>query len=290
MTKIIVTGGAGFIGSNLCKQLAEYPDNEVLSIDNYFTGSVKNHALEKVIYAKGEAKDINSIAYNFGFEDADYVFHFGEYSRVEQSYDDIQFTFQMNQQLIKVLEFCRFKNAKLIYSGSSTKFSPEGKALSPYAWTKATNTELVKSYDDWFGIDYAIVYFYNVFGPNEISEGSYATLIAKFNEAMKQGKDLTVVSPGTQQRNFTHVADVVRALELVSKHGYGDGYGIGNETAYTVLEVAQAFGGTITMLPERKGNRMIASVETQKTKELGWEARNSLLDYIEQLKMNTKYS
>lgn len=283
MAKIIVTGGSGFIGSNLCKKLSE--NHRVLSIDNYFTGSVKNHH-PGVAYARGEAKDITKLAYDHGFADADYVFHFGEYSRVEQSYDDIQFTFLMNQQLIKVLEFCRFKNAKLIYSGSSTKFAAEGKALSPYAWTKATNTDLVKTYADWFDIDYAIVYFYNVYGPGEISTGEYSTLIAKFNELMNKRKPLTVVSPGTQERNFTHVDDVVEALELVSERGQGDGYGIGNETAYDVLSVAQAFGGPIEMLPERRGNRMSAPVLTDKTKSLGWEAKRNLLDYINKLNEN----
>lgn len=285
MAKIIITGGAGFIGSNLCKRLAENKDNRVLSIDNYFTGSVANHH-PGVTYCHGEAKDITKLAYDHGFADSDYVFHFGEYSRVEQSYDDIQFTFLMNQQLIKVLEFCRFKNAKLIYSGSSTKFADEGKALSPYAWTKATNTDLVKTYAKWFGIDYVIVYFYNVYGPGEISTGEYSTLIAKFNQLMVEGKPLSVVSPGTQKRNFTHIDDVVEALEIVSERGQGDGYGIGCETAYDVLSVAKAFGGPIEMVPGRRGNRMSAPVHSDKTKALGWEAKYNLLDYINKLNEN----
>lgn len=286
MANVVVTGGAGFIGSNLCEFLVKDPNNSVWSVDNYFTGSVENH-IEGVTYFDACASDIETLDLP---DKIDYVFHFGEYSRVEQSFEDIEMVFAFNGQgIIKVLQFCNTHGAKLIYSGSSTKFAHgevEGKYQSPYAWTKATNTDLVQAYAQWFDVDYAIAYFYNVFGKREISEGQYATLIARFTTMMRNGKDLTVVSPGTQERNFTHISDVVRALDLISKRGSGDGYGIGNETAYTVLDVAKAFGGDITMLPPRRGNRLSASVEAEKTKALGWEATYSLLDYIDQLKKN----
>lgn len=282
--KILCTGGAGFVGSHLCERLAKDPKNKVVSLDNYFTGSKANH-VENVHYVEGSTQDINSL---IGF-DPDYVYHLGEYSRVEQSFDDIRQVLDYNKQgTIEVLEFVRKTKAKLIYSGSSTKFADEsdGYVQSPYAWSKASNTELVKNYGTWFGINYAITYFYNCYGPREIATGKYATLIAKFSEKMKNNEPLTVVTPGSQLRNFTHVNDIVDALVLIGEHGSGDEYGIGDPTAYSVLNVANMFGGKIEMLEPRLGNRMSAKVVSDKTKALGWSPKHNLRDYIETLKMN----
>ena len=281
---ILVTGGAGFIGSHLCKRLAEDPNNTVVSLDNYFTGSESNH-VSNVTYLKGNTTDIEKLV-NFT---PSFIYHLGEYSRVEQSFDDIETVWEFNKQgIFAVLQFCRKTGAKLIYAGSSTKFADDGlgRSQSPYAWTKASNTELVMNYGDWFSIPYAIVYFYNVYGEREISQGKYATLIALFTEKMKQGQPLTVVSPGEQQRNFTHIDDIVNGLILVGESGYGDEFGIGSPEAFTILEVAQLFGGAIEMLPERKGNRMAADVVTQKTQALGWKPQKSLTTHIQLLKNN----
>lgn len=281
---ILVTGGAGFIGSHLCKRLAEDPNNTVVSLDNYFTGSESNH-VSNVTYLKGNTTDIEKLV-NFT---PSFIYHLGEYSRVEQSFDDIEKVWEFNKQgIFAVLQFCRKTGAKLIYAGSSTKFADDGlgRSQSPYAWTKASNTELVMNYGDWFSIPYAIVYFYNVYGEREISQGKYATLIALFTEKMKQGQPLTVVSPGEQQRNFTHIDDIVNGLILVGESGYGDEFGIGSPEAFTILEVAQLFGGAIEMLPERKGNRMAADVVTQKTQALGWKPQKSLTTHIQLLKNN----
>lgn len=280
--KILVTGGAGFIGSNLCERLAEDKDNEVYSLDNYFTGSEKNH-VDNVTYIKGNTESIEQLV-NFV---PDYIYHLGEYSRVEQSFDDIETVWEYNKKgTFAVLQFCRKTNAKLIYAGSSTKFGDNGlgRCQSPYSWTKASNTELVENFGAWFNIPYAIVYFYNVYGNREIRTGKYATLIAKFTEKMKKNEVLTVVRPGEQKRNFTHIEDVVDALILVGENGYGDEFGIGNHEAYTINEVAELFGGQVEMLPERKGNRMSAGVFTKKTEELGWSATKSLKDYVAELK------
>jgi len=154
---------------------------------------------------------------------------------------------------------------------------------SPYAWTKASNTELVENYGNWFGVQYAIVYFYNVYGGREISTGKYATLIALFKECYKNNKPLTVVSPGTQLRNFTHIDDIISGLVLVGNNGEGDNYGIGCSQSYSVLDVAKMFGSEIKMLPERKGNRMSASVVCDKTKNLGWSERKSIKNYINEI-------
>lgn len=282
--KILVTGGAGFVGSHLCERLAQGPNNQVVSLDNYFTGSEANH-LPGVTYIRGSTAQIDQL---IDFT-PDYIYHLGEYSRVEQSFDDIEKVWEFNKQgIFAVLQFCRKTGAKLIYAGSSTKFGDGGlgRSQSPYAWTKASNTELVENYGDWFNIPYAIVYFYNVYGKREIATGKYATLIALFTEKMKANETLTIVSPGTQKRNFTHVDDIVDGLVMVGENGYGDEFGIGSPESFTILEVAELFGGKIEMLPERKGNRMTADVVTDKTQALGWSPKRKLADYIAHLKEN----
>lgn len=279
---VLVIGGAGFIGSHLCEMLAKDPKYVVYSLDNYFTGSVNNH-VNNVTYIKGSTLDIDRL---IDFR-PDYVYHLGEYSRVEQSFEDVYTVWQFNKQgTFLVLEFCRRHESKLIYAGSSTKFGDgnKGKSQSPYAWTKSSNTELVVNYGDWFGLNYAIVYFYNVYGKREISEGRYATLIALFKAKMMKGETLTVVAPGTQKRNFTHIDDIISGLILVGEKGYGDEFGIGSPESYSVLEIAQMFGGSIEMLPERRGNRMQADVITEKTKMLGWTSKRSIKNYIEEFK------
>jgi UDP-glucose 4-epimerase len=283
MPKILVTGGAGFVGSHLCERLVSL-GHEVTSLDNYFTGSRDNH-VDGVTYIKGETIDINSIS----ISDHQIVYHLGEYSRVEQSFDDLDLVWRFNKLgTYEVLQYIRNTGAKLIYSGSSTKFADvtDGYIPSPYTWSKASNTELVKQYAEWFGIDYAITYFYNVYGKREIKEGKYATLIAKYKTLAAAGQPLPVVLPGTQKRNFTHIDDIVDALVLIGEYGHGDEYGIGSPEAFTVLEVAELFGLPIEHLEPRKGNRMSAKVLTDNTANLGWSARRDLKTYINNLSKN----
>ena len=276
---VLVTGGAGFIGSHLCEALSNSGNYEVFSLDNYFTGSEDNH-IKGVTYITGNSADIDSL---IDFK-PDYIYHLGEYSRVEQSFEDIELVWKFNKDgIFAVLEFCRKTKAKLIYAGSSTKFGDGGlgRSQSPYAWSKATNTELVKNYGSWFGVKYAITYFYNVYGLREISQGKYATLIALFKEKQKNNEPLTVVSPGTQKRNFTHVDDIIKGIILVGEKGEGDDYGIGSPESFSILEIANMFpNAKINMLPERPGNRMEAELMTQKTQDLGWESKNKVIDYI----------
>lgn len=284
MSNVLVTGGAGFVGSHLCEKLVDLR-HEVTSLDNYFTGSTKNH-VEGVDYISGSTEDINDI---FRTRSFDLVFHLGEYSRVEQSFDDFDLVWKFNKLgTHEVLKYVGRTNAKLVYSGSSTKFSDttDGYVQSPYAWSKASNTEYVKQYCEWNNIDYAITYFYNVYGKREISEGKYATLIAKYKTLARQGGDLPVVLPGTQLRNFTHINDIVDGLILIGEYGHGDEYGIGSPTSYSVLDVAKMFGNTIEYLEPRKGNRMSARVLTEKTRNLGWLPKYNLNTYIETLKNN----
>ena len=282
--KILITGGAGFIGSHLCERLIQQGNYEIYSLDNYSTGTELNH-VPGVTYLIGETKDI---AKHVNFH-VDLVYHLGEYSRVEQSFFEIQKVWEYNKLgTFSVLEFCRKNACKIIYAGSSTKFGDGGlgRSQSPYGWTKASNTELVENYSKWFDIPFAIVYFYNVYGKREIRFGKYATLIAIFAEKMRKNDPLTVVSPGIQKRNFTNVEDIISGLIMVGERGYGDEFGIGSPEAYSVLEIAQIFGGEITMLPERKGNRLSADVITEKTRKLGWAPVHSIKQYIEQLRKN----
>jgi UDP-glucose 4-epimerase len=277
---ILITGGAGFIGSHLCESLAK--ENQVVCLDNYSTGTIMNH-VEGVTYVTGDTYEIQTKI----TVKPDIVFHLGEYSRVEQSFDDMALVWKSNKLgTFEVLEFCRANSSKLVYAGSSTKFGDGGlgRSQSPYGWTKASNTELVINYGHWFSLNYAITYFYNVYGPREIKTGKYATLIGLYSEKMRRRQPLGVVNPGSQLRNFTYVKDVVNALHLVAVDGYGDEFGIGHEDSYSVRQIAELFGGEIEVLESRRGNRLSAELMTDKTKSLGWRPEMSIDKYIEVLR------
>ena len=276
MNTILVTGGAGFIGTHLCKRLKE-EGHRVISLDNYFTGTRLNR-VEGVEYREGHAKDAEKLVP----ETPDIIYHLAEYARPEKSFEDIAMVWDLNMVgTFGILEFWRKKKCKLVYAGSSTKFADGGmgRDQSPYAWTKAANTELVRNYGVWFGLPYAITYFYNVFGPGERA-GKYGTLIEIFRQKFLAGEQLNVTSPGTQRRNFTHIDDVVDGILLVGEKGTGDDFGLGNEKDYSVLEIAEMFGAPVAMMPEVPGNRMKGYIDTSKMRELGWVAKRSIEEYI----------
>lgn len=278
----LVTGGAGFVGSHLCKRLLK-DGYKVISLDNYFTGSKDNH-IKGVTYRRGHTKNIA----RYIKETPDVIYHLGEYSRVEVSLKEPKLVWDLNVAgTFGVLEFWRAKKCKLVYAGSSTKFADGGlgRVQSPYAWTKASNTELVTNYGHWYSLPYAITYFYNVYGPGERS-GKYGTVIEIFKQKCEAGKPLTVVAPGTQKRIFTHVDDIVDGLVLVGKKGMGDEFGLGHSNSFSIKEIADMFGTSVTMLPEREGNRMDSNLDTTKSHVLGWKAKRHVKDYIRNIKKN----
>ncbi len=284
---VIVTGGAGLIGQSLIELLL--PKYRVVSRDNDCIGSEKNH-IEGAEYVKGHTKDIESL---LGKENPVIIFHLGEYSRVEQSFADVALVWDLNVEgTFRVLEYWRKRGqadekCKLVYAGSSTKFADGGlgRDQSPYAWMKASNTELVRNYGHWFYLSYAITYFYNNYGPRELSEGPYASVIGRFKKLYEAGEPITVVAPGTQKRNFTHVEDTARALLMIGEKGEGAEYGIGSPESYSILEIAKMFSEDISMLPERKGNRLESIIDTSRIeKEFGWKPKHSVRDYIASLK------
>lgn len=279
---VLCTGGAGFIGSNLIERLSKMDSVEsIVSVDNYSTGSKNNHIeSDKVIYLNESTSRIKYL--DFG-QPVDLIFHLGEYSRVEQSFEDLNTVFDSNTVgTFEVVKYAKSVGAKLIYAGSSTKFGDIGENSSPYAFSKAQNTKFVKNFSEWYNLNYAIVYFYNVYGKREISTGKYATLIAKFLDMAKRGEKVIVTSPGTQVRNFTNVDDTVDALLLIAASGQGDDYGIGSDQLFSVLDVVKMIGCEWDFGEHKRGNRMSASVICDKTKALGWAPKRSLRDYINQ--------
>lgn len=260
--KILVVGGAGFIGSHLCERLK---DNEVVSLDNYSTGKGENE-ISGVKYIRTDSDYIENIP------KPDIIYHLGEYSRVLTSFEDIEQVIESNCiGTLKVLEYCRKNKVRLIYAGSSTKF---GDAESPYSFFKAQNTELIKRYGEWFGLDYAITYFYNVYGGREIKEGKYATFIG----LCSKGK-IKINGDGSQKRAFTHIDDIIDGLVLVGEKGKGE-YCIGSEKEYSILEVAKMFGCEIEFTKAKKGDRSKSTQDLTRIKQLGWKAKINLENYV----------
>jgi UDP-glucose 4-epimerase len=281
---ILVTGGAGFIGSHLCERLAK-EGHTVISLDNYFTGSRENH-VPGVEYREGHTKDIAKIVP----EDPDLIYHLGEYSRVRHSLAEPSVTFDLNLEgTLAVLEYWRDKRCKLVYAGSSTKFvhrvedGVEGKNLAPYTWSKAAMSDLVVQYGRWYELPYAIVYFYNVYGPRERGD-QYGTLIEILHQNWLHHITHRISGAGNQKRAFTHVLDTVDGIVLVGEKGEGDEYGICAKETYSLLDAARLFGGHLEYSSPTKSTRSSEAVDTQKIKELGWKQQHTLQGYIRQLK------
>tara|TARA_B100000963_G_scaffold243607_1_gene213272 strand:+ start:241 stop:1116 length:876 start_codon:yes stop_codon:yes gene_type:complete len=286
--KVLVTGGAGFVGSNLIKKLIQtYPKLQIYVLDNYFSGYTSNHVQDStnVFYQKGNTWDIDKIYKNISF---DIVFHFGEYSRIVQSFKDIDYVMKSNLYgTSKVLEMCKKWNAKLIYSASSSKFGNDGKDenLSPYSWVKSKVVELIKNYNQWFGLQYEICYFFNVYGPNQITEGDYATVIGIFEKQYKNNESLTVVNPGTQSRDFTHIFDVVEGVIKTTYMNMNREWMLRTGINHKIIDVANMFTDNIIIIPERRGERFTSEMFKDNTEEvLKWKPKHNLKKYINNLK------
>jgi UDP-glucose 4-epimerase len=280
----VVTGGAGFIGSHLCERL-QNDGWRVISLDNYFTGSKDNH-VPGVEYREGHTKDIAKLVP----ENPDIIYHLGEYARTAVAIEEPDVVLDLNTiGTIGVLEYWRSKKCKLVYAGSSTVKADtradgvEGRDLSPYTWTKAANTDLVRNYARWYALSYATVYFFNVYGPRERA-GKYGTVVEIFRQNLEQGQPHKVNSPGTQTRTYTHVMDTVDALIVVGEKGEGDDYGICSKDTVGTLELANLFGGEIVMMPARGTSRPSTPINCSKTQLLGWTQKHFLKDYIQDCK------
>ncbi|KKU82080.1 MAG: ADP-L-glycero-D-mannoheptose-6-epimerase [Parcubacteria group bacterium GW2011_GWA1_47_8] len=284
---ILVTGGAGFIGSNLIERLVQDPNNRVVSLDNYFTGKKENH-IPGAEYIEGHTKDIAKLI-NFT---PDLVYHLGEYSRVAKSLEEPELVWDLNiAGTLSVLEFWRKTKCKLVYAGSSTKFvsarddGVEGRDLSPYTWAKAINSELVHNYGRWYDLPYSTTYFYNVYGHGERGGvDSYGTVIETFKQNFLNNRPHEVRMPGTQTRAFTHVNDTIDALLLVGEKGVRDEYAVSSQDVCSLLDVVNMFGGDVAMLPQTKTSRSSGAMDTAKLEALGWKQKQTLEDYIRKIK------
>jgi UDP-glucose 4-epimerase len=279
---ILVTGGAGHVGSHVIELLVADARNRVISLDNYFNGSRENH-IPGAEYRAGHTKDIERLVP----ETPNIVYHLGEYARITPSFEDVQFVYDMNiAGTFAVAEFCRTRKVKkLVYAASSTKFAIEGdgRHQNPYSFTKAVNVDLINDYGRWYKLPYAICYFYNGFGPRERGDGKYATVIAKFEQQYLRGEPLTVVKPGTQRRAFTYVQDLARGIILVGRKGRGDGYALGQTKTYSILQIARAFGAPIKMVPGYPG-RAEAANNPRKAHALGWKPTLDVMDYLAEVR------
>ena len=275
---ILVTGGAGHVGSHLIELLVADARNRVISLDNYFNGSAANH-VPGAEYREGHTRDIERLVP----ETPSIVYHLGEYARIAPSFEDVRLVYDMNiTGTFAVAEYCRLRKVrKLVYAASSTRFAIEGdgRHQNPYSFTKAVNVDLINDYGRWYKLPYAICYFYNAFGPRERGDEKYGTVIARFEHQYLRGEPLTVVRPGTQRRAFTHVKDLARGIELVGRKGSGDGYALGQTKTYSIAQVAKAFG-TRTRLVRGYPGRAEARNDPRKARTLGWKPSVDVMDYI----------
>ena len=290
---IVVTGGAGFIGSNMINVLIKKTKFNIISIDDYSSGNKKNHLLNKRIkYINSSTKNISKVLNKYK-KNINSLFHFGEFARIYQSF------LKMNECISsntigshEVFNFCLSNKIKLVYSATSATIGNNGndKNLSPYAFTKAKNLEMLENLKRWFNFKFEIIYFYNVYGPRQICKGDMATVIGIFEDQFKNGKALTVVKPGSQSRRFTHIEDTVKACYFAWKKNNCSHYTISNKKSYTILKVAKMFGQKIKMLPSRRGERFASSLTSinLSNKVFKLFGKVNLQDYINNIVKNLK--
>ena len=260
---IVVTGGAGFVGANLIEKLIKDTNYTIISIDNYSTGTKKNHIKSsRVKYIRADTKKISKILEIYK-QKINSVFHFGEFARIYQSFLKMSECIESNTiGTNAVFNFCLKYKIKLIYSATSASIGNKGmdKNLSPYAFTKAKNLEMLENLKKWFNFKYEVIYFYNVYGPKQISLGNMATVIGIFENQYKKKLPLTIVRPGSQSRRFTHVQDTVEACYYAWRQNKCRHYSISNKQSHTIIEVAKMFNTKINYLPARPGERYASAL------------------------------
>ena len=283
--KIVVTGGAGFVGTNLIKLLLKKTEHKIISIDNYSSGKKSNHIKDsRVKYLKGKTVDISKLIKNP--KEIKTVFHFGEFARIYQSFLKMNECIDSNSVGSNaVFNFCLKSKIKLIYSATSASLGNHGndKNLSPYAFSKSKNLELLENLKKWFNFKYEVIYFYNVYGPYQICKGQMSTVIGIFEDHYKKGKSLPVVRPGTQSRRFTHIDDTINICYLAWKKNLCRHYSIANKKTFSVLEVAKMFKSRIKFLPKRPGERYASALinKNLSNKMYKYFGKINLKSYIE---------
>jgi UDP-glucose 4-epimerase len=282
---LVVTGGAGFIGSNLIEELIRFKKYKVLSIDNYSSGSSKNHIKNsRVRYLNGHTKNISTTLKNYK-DKIHTIFHFGEFSRIFQSFNKFEECFSSNiEGSLQLFNFALENKIKVVYSATSASLGNTGKDmnLSPYAFTKAKNLEFLENLKKWFNFKYEIIYFYNVYGPRQISRGNMATVVGIFEESFKNKKPLPVVKPGSQTRMFTHVKDTVNACLTAWKKNQNKHYSVAGNKSYSIIKLAKLFRSKIKYLPPRKGERFSSALTKMNlnNKIIRLKAKIRLKDYV----------
>ena len=290
---IIVTGGSGFVGSNLIEYLIKKTKYDIISLDDYSSGTKKNHIKsKKVRYIKGNTKDIDKILKRY-VNKIHSVFHFGEFSRIYQSFVNMDKCIKSNSiGTNAVFNFCLKHKIKLIYSATSASLGNKGKDknLSPYAFTKAKNLELLENLKMWFNFKYEVIFFYNVYGPGQITKGNMSTVIGIFEDFYSRNLPLPVVRPGSQSRRFTHITDTVKVCYKAWKSNKSRFYSISNKKSFTILEVAKMFGNKIRFLPARKGERYASALTTLSLSNKIYRTygKIDLRDYVKNFVKNIK--
>ncbi len=290
---LVVTGGAGFVGSNLIEYLVKKTNYKIISLDDYSSGSKKNHIKhKKVQYLNGHTKDINKILNKFS-SNINTIFHFGEFSRIYESFNQMNKCVQSNTiGTNAVFNFCLKNKIKLIYSATSASLGNKGKDkdLSPYAFTKSKNIEFLENLKKWFNFKYDVIFFYNVYGPRQISKGRMATVIGIFEDCYLKNKALPVVRPGSQTRRFTHIQDTIEVCYIAWRKNKCKYYSISNKESFSILEVAKLFNSRIKLLSKRKGERYASALTSMSFSNKVYKnfGKISLKNYIENFLKNNK--